>query len=121
MSDENNGDRIDPTTGEVLSEASSGEPEKTFRISAKRFKREYLEVPKEFLDLVGSAEEKLPLRFKDDGGNTLILDLWPQIRRLAGLAEWYRANDVSPEDTILIHCLNRKEKLFGISLRKRDN
>ena len=118
MSDENGGDRIDPATGEVVSETHSGDTEGQFRISAKKFKREYLEVPKEFLEIAGSSQEKEPLFFKDSGGNKLLLDLWPRRGLLAGLAEWYRANDVSPEDTVLIECWNREEKLFGISLEK---
>ncbi len=118
MSDENSGDKIDPTTGEVVSEAKSREQHGNFRISAKMFKREYLEVPEEFLDLVGSSEEKQPLLFKDLTGNQLILDLWPRLRRLGGLGEWYRTSGVSPEDSIFIECLNREEKLFSISVER---
>lgn len=107
--------KIDPSTGEVVSEASSSEVGEVFRISAKRFKREYLEVPREFLDLVASSEEKEPLFFKDAAGNKIILDLWPRRGLLGGLGEWYRTTGVSPEDSILLECLNKEEKLFRIS------
>ena len=120
MSDENNGDKIDPTTGEVVSEAESGEPNGKIKITAKKFRREYLEVPKEFLDLFGLSQEKEPLIFQDAAGNRPILDLWPRRGLLAGLAEWYRTSGVTPEDTIVIECLNREEKRFRISLEKRQ-
>ncbi len=118
MDKEDAGQRIDETTGEVVSGLEVGEPGPKFNISARKFKREYLEVPKEFLDLVGMSQEKEPLFFKDSTGNKLILDLWPRRGLLGGLAEWYRASNVNPDDTILIECLNREEKLFSISLER---
>lgn len=118
MNKERAGQNIDPATGEVVLDPGPRGPGEKFIISASKFKREYLEVPKQFLDLVNSSQEKEPLFFMDASGNKLILDLWPRRALLGGLGEWYRSSGVSAEDTIVLECLNKGQKLFRISLER---
>lgn len=89
-----------------------------FEISAKKFKREYLEVPTEFGELVGSDMEKEPVFFKDTEGHRFIVDFYPKRGLLGGLGEWYRSQRVTPEDLILIEPVNIDERIFAISLER---
>ena len=121
MTGNNNTDEIDPNTGQVISEENPKEVHEKICVSAKKFKREYLEVPVSFLEMFGPAQEKEPLFFWDTSGHRYIVDYWPRRRLLGGLAEWYRVNDVTPEDDISIICENKEHKRFKISIEGREN
>ncbi|MCI0490992.1 MAG: DUF853 family protein [Blastocatellia bacterium] len=121
MTGSNSSDEIDLNTGQIISEADSGQVHGKISVPATKFKREYLEVPVSFLELVGAAQEKEPLFFTDTSGHTFVVDYWPRRRLLGGLGEWYRLNDVTPEDNISIGCENRDDKRFKILIEGREN
>jgi len=91
----------------------------SYRISVKKFKRGYLEVPADFVESIGSDFDKEPLFFRDNEGRKYIFDLYPKKALLDGLGEWYRSSNPSSEDYILMELLNLKEKLFFITLERK--
>lgn len=92
-----------------------------FKIPIKKFKRGYLELPKDFLEIVSSNLEKDPLFFRDKEGRRYIFDIYRKKALLGGLAEWYRNNSPSNNDHIIIEPLNLDEKIFYISLGKQQD
>jgi hypothetical protein len=89
-----------------------------FLISVKKFKQGYLELPREFVQIIASKLEKDPLSFRDQEGRKYIFELYSQRLLLGGLGEWYRNNNPGAEDSIIIEPLNLDEKTFLISLEQ---
>jgi len=89
---------------------------KQFRIPATKFKRNYLEVPSEFVDLTASTNEKEPLFFEDPRGNSYIFELYPDRKLLGGMAEWWRRSGAKSGDTIIIDVVDGGAKKLRIAL-----
>ncbi|MBW1739064.1 MAG: DUF853 family protein [Deltaproteobacteria bacterium] len=98
---------------------SNSEEGLKYRIPIRKFKRGYLEVPKEFLEIVNSVLDKEPLFFRDTDGREYILDIYPAKALLGGLGEWYRVVNPNLEDYIIIEPLDLDKKRFFISLEQR--
>src|SRR4030042_4359222 len=89
-----------------------------FMIPVKKFKQGYLELPREFVQIIDSKLEKDPLFFRDQEGRKYIFDLYPQRLLLGGLGEWYRNHNPHIEDSIIIEPLKLDERTFLISLEQ---
>jgi len=100
---------------------ASSENLSRYRISIKKFKQGYLEIPKDFKELVSSDFDKEPLFFRDTEGQEYIFEIYSKKSLLGGLGEWYRANNPSIDDYIIIEPLNLDEKIFFISLEKQGS
>ena len=92
-----------------------------FLIPIKKFRQGYLELPREFVHIVGSKLEKEPLDFRDQEGRKYYFDLYPQRLLLGGLGEWYRNHNPNVEDSIIIEPLNLEERTFIISLEQEKD
>lgn len=87
-------------------------------VPVKKFRQGYLELPREFVQIIASKLEKDPLFFRDQEGRKYIFDLYPQRLLLGGLGEWYRNYNPNVEDSIIIEPLNLDERAFLISLEQ---
>jgi hypothetical protein len=105
---------VNPYTGEIKIKREET-LYKTFEISTKKFKREYLELPEELLETISSKMDKEPLHFYDEDGREYIFDLFPGKRLLGGMGEWWRCSGITSEDTIVIKVLDIVQKKFYIS------
>ncbi len=76
--------------------------QRVFRIGLDRFKREYLLVPQEFLQLYNSDAQKVPLKAIDGEGNEYVPELYPRQGLLGGLGEWYRQAEPSDDSNVVI-------------------
>ena len=90
-----------------------------FMIPVKKFKQGYLELPQEYVHIVGSKLEKEPLIFRDQEGRKYVFDLYPKRLLLGGLGEWYRNHNPNVQDTIIIEPLNLDERSFIILIDQK--
>jgi hypothetical protein len=92
------------------------------KVPLSRLKREWLEMPDEFSQMVGPVHgQKEPLFFCTAAGKRYILDYYRDRNLLGGgLGEWYRNNVKAVSDphsvVIVIRYKNRDEKVFSIEL-----
>jgi hypothetical protein len=88
-----------------------------FRIPVNRFKRGYLEVPKEFAEEVCSDAEERSVILKSPDGARYPAIVNKKKRSLEWLGEWYRANEpISEESEIILEALDENFSTFCISL-----
>lgn len=89
---------------------------KTFEIPVRLFKREYIPVSRDFVELIGSTLEKVPLTFIDEDGQEFVVDLYPRQGKIGGLGEWYRTYSPTPESKILLELVDSHRGEFKITL-----
>lgn len=105
-------DQIDPQTGEVKSAKV-----RTFLMSVDKFRKQYLQVPQEFAEALGSHADKEPLSvFDSDTRKEFILDFYPKKLLLEGLGEWFRDHNPGPEANISISILDPENRKLEIHL-----
>ncbi len=105
-------DQVDPETGEVKSAKV-----RAFSISVDKFRKQYLQVPQEFAEALGSHADKEPLSvFDSDTRKEFILDFYPKKLLLEGLGEWFRDHNPGAEANISISILDPESRKLEIHL-----
>jgi hypothetical protein len=103
-------DRVDPQTGEV---ETANVP--TFSIPVNKFKKQYLHVPREFIEALNLHSEKEPLSvFDSDTKKEFIVDLYPRTLLLEGLGEWFRDHSPGTDAVISISILDSDSRKLEI-------
>lgn len=87
-----------------------------FRVPLKHFKRNYLAVPQELVALVGSTDEKTPLRVRD-GEDEYVLVLHTRSAVIEGLGQWYRTRNPADGDEAIITPIDVEHRVFAITLK----
>ena len=93
---------------------------RTFEIPARCFKHAYLEVPPDFKAEVGGDVEREPVYFHDLHGNQFIVDWFPGKGLLGRLGDWYRRNQVTPDETIIVEIEDSASRTFRIWVSGRE-
>jgi hypothetical protein len=109
---------IHASTGEIESTGHAGS---AYKISAARFKREYLEVPKEFVEAFGQRSEKEPIPVYDSvTREEIVLDYYPQKSLLGGLGGWFREHQPQPDEDIVLTILDPAKRKLEIHVDRAD-
>lgn len=107
-----NENHINPQTGEISTVRIP-----TFPIPVSKFKKQYLQVPQELAEALGSEAEKEPLSvFDSDTKKEFIVDFYPKKLLLEGLAEWFRDHNPGPKSVISLSVLDPENRKLEIHL-----